>query len=78
MSKSLTLKELKSNGATGGDIHDMLYREDLAGPKGCAYQLLRESHHTDEDIKKAKAWLYYNHDVVSITIVREKEDVKIV
>jgi hypothetical protein len=69
---TLTLKELRPNGATGGDINDMLYREDLAGPGGCAYQLFKESHHTDEDIKKAKAWLHYHHDVVKITIVNEK------
>lgn len=76
--RSLTLKELRPNGATGGDLYDMLYREDIAGPKGCAYILLRESHHQDSDVKKARAWLHYHHDVVSITIVKEKEDVKIV
>lgn len=76
--KALTLKELRPNGATGGDIYDMLYREDISGPRGMAYILLREEHHSDEDVKRARAWLYYHHDVVSITVVKEKTDVKIV
>ena len=72
----MTLKELRPNGATGGDLKDLLYREDLHGPHGCAYILLREEHHTDEDVKRAKGWLKYHHDVVSITVVKETHDSK--
>lgn len=72
----MTLKDLRPNGSTGGDIKDMLYREDLHGSHGCAYILFREEHHTDEDVKKAKAWLRYHHDVVSINIVKETYDSK--
>lgn len=72
----MTVKELRPNGATGEKDSDMLYREDLAGPNGCAYVLLREKHHTDEDVQRARQWLRYHHDVVSITIVKETDDSK--
>jgi len=35
---------------------------------GSYYRLLREPHHTDDDIKRAKSWLRQTQDVVSLTV----------
>jgi hypothetical protein len=38
---------------------------------GGYFELLKESHHTDEDVNKAEEWLRKNHDVVSIKVFKE-------
>lgn len=40
----------------------------LANEDGAGYLLMRESHHTDEDIKQAKRFLYRTQDVVQIRV----------
>ena len=69
----MTLKEFKPAGVTGehGEHEDMFYRFDLTGPDGAHYDLLREEHHTSEDVKRAKAYLRAHFDVVSIQVIRE-------
>lgn len=37
---------------------------------GGLFTLFKEPHTTWEDIKQAKRWLRYNHDVVSIKVVK--------
>lgn len=39
------------------------FMEWLAGPNGMGFALLREPSHSDEDIARAKRWLYANRDV---------------
>lgn len=39
--------------------------------QGGHFELFKETHHTDEDVKNAKMWLRKNHDVVDIKIVQE-------
>ena len=41
----------------------------LTGPQGarfCLYPV--KGKHTEDDVKKARGWLYYHHDVVSIQV----------
>lgn len=38
--------------------------------RGGYFELFRELHHTDEDVKNAKRWLRNNLDVISIQIVQ--------
>jgi hypothetical protein len=41
----------------------------LTGPQGARFVLFPETgFHTPEDVKRARSWLYRNHDVVSIQI----------
>lgn len=42
----------------------VVYDEQLAGPDGMWFCLIRERHHTDRDIKAAKSYLLCNRDVV--------------
>lgn len=51
----------------------MLYRSHITGPAGAHYELFKETHHTDEDIKRAKQFLRNNFDVVSIHLINETE-----
>lgn len=69
----MTLKEFKPVNVTGeyGEHEDMFYRFELSGPDGAHYELLREAHHTDDDVKNAKAYLRANFDVLSIHVIRE-------
>lgn len=68
----MTVKEFNPIGVTGtGEPEDMFYNMHITGPQGARYELLKESHHTKEDINKAKAWLRHNFDVVKITIIKE-------
>lgn len=69
----MTLKEFKPIGVTGetGEHEDMFYRNEFSGPDGAHYELLREAHHTDDDVKRAKAYLRNNFDVLSIHIIHE-------
>jgi hypothetical protein len=62
-----------ATGSTGGSSADLLYRSYYDGPQGAKFELLREIHHTPEDVKKAKAFLRANFDVVSISVVEERE-----
>jgi hypothetical protein len=70
----MTLREFSPSGVTGcGDEKDMLFRSQVTGPQGVHYELLKEKHHTAEQIKEAKDWLRRNYDVVSIHIINETE-----
>jgi len=48
----------------------LFYRMGLS-IRGGYFELLKESHHTDEDVKNAERWLRKNHDVVSIKVFKE-------
>lgn len=52
----MTLKEFRPSDSTGEKESDMLFREE---------------HHTSEDVKRAKAYLRRNFDVVSIEVIKE-------
>ena len=41
----------------------------LVNADGAGYELLREPHHSDEDIEAAKRYLRGNHDVVTLRVV---------
>lgn len=62
------MTNLYPNGVTLTDPK-ILYREMLAGPKGCHYILFREPEHTDADIDKAKRWIKYHLDCLKIKVV---------
>lgn len=68
----VTFEEFNPNGSTGPNTHDLFYHEYITGPQGARYNLLREKHHYDEDIEKAKRYLKENFDVVKIYIFYEK------
>ncbi len=84
MSKSITLKEFRPHGVTsssGAAIitdeqakHELFFRSYTTGPDGARYELLREKHHTAQDVHNAKNYLYKNFDVVSIDVLTEKEE----
>ena len=61
-------KAKKWGNVTGNGI---AYEWELAGSEGASFLLLREPHHTDEDIKQAKRYLCAHRDVVSISIERD-------
>lgn len=65
--------EFNAEGSTGAEQSDMLYRSHITGPAGAHYELFKETHHTDEDIKRAKQYLRNNFDVVSIHLINETE-----
>lgn len=46
----------------------------LAGPGGAGFALIREPHHTDDDIEKAKSHLRRERDVVGRIRVESLED----
>ena len=47
----------------------LFYIEEVT-PMGGRFELFQESHHTKEDVDKAKKWLRHNHDVVDIKVVK--------
>lgn len=66
----MTIDEFNAEGCTGkGNDNDMLFRSHLFGPDGAYFELLKEKHHTDVDIRRAKAWIHHNRDAVSIKII---------
>lgn len=66
----MTFDEFNSEGCTGkGDHTDMLFRSHLYGPDGAFFELLKERHHTDEDVAKAKDWIRYNRDCTGFNIL---------
>jgi hypothetical protein len=42
------------------------YEYQIVSADGAAFTLLREAHHTDSDIRKAKSFLYNSDDVVRL------------
>jgi hypothetical protein len=46
----------------------VLFDWNLAGHRGARFTLFRETHHTEEDLRAAKAWLRRHRDVVEIEI----------
>jgi len=46
------------------------YEWGLQNVNGAWYNLLREYHHTNDDIERAKSWLRNNQDVVSMRVER--------
>lgn len=46
------------------------YEWGLQNINGAWYNLLREPHHTNDDIEQAKSWLRNNQDVVSMRVER--------
>lgn len=64
------LQTARGFGAVTGNDNGIAYIEWLAGPQGCGFALLREPHHTDEDIAHAKRWLKDSRDVVTVEVRR--------
>jgi hypothetical protein len=67
----MTLKEFKPEGVTGPEHEDMFYRSYTTGPAGAHYELFKEQHHDEDDIKKAKSYIRNNFDPVSIHFINE-------
>jgi predicted nuclease with TOPRIM domain len=45
------------------------YDSYITGPQGARFILYPEKgKHTEEDVKRARSWLYHNHDVVSMQV----------
>jgi hypothetical protein len=65
----MTLAEFRPEDATGPEEKDFLFRSYITGPDGAHYQLLRESHHTHDDLMRARRHLRRNFDVVSIETI---------
>jgi hypothetical protein len=60
----------RAEGVTGtGEHEDMLFSSYITGPQGARFELLKEKHHQDWMIHKAKAFLKRNFDVVKIYIL---------
>jgi hypothetical protein len=60
-------------GATDKQAESILfYRSFITGAQGARYELLKESHHTEEDVNGAKQYLRRNFDTVSIHILTAK------
>jgi len=65
----------RAEGVTGtGEKEDMLFSSYLTGPQGARYELLREKHHTNDDVNRAKTYLKRNFDVVKIYIIKEHHE----
>jgi hypothetical protein len=56
--------------ATKEALRILFYKMGLS-IRGEYFELLKEPHHTDEDVKNAEKWLRKNHDVVAIKVVQE-------
>jgi hypothetical protein len=67
----MTFQEFNAEGSTGPEPEDMLFRSYTTGPDGAHYELFKETHHTDEHIKKAKSYIRNNFDPVSIHLINE-------
>jgi hypothetical protein len=61
----------KYHNSTGPDDRDFLFSEHVTGPQGVRYVLYRQKHHTNEDVKRAKAYLRANFDVVKIYVEKD-------
>jgi len=76
----IIFRKFKPEGVAGDTNKDakkcLFYRSYVTGPQGARYELLREEHHTQEDVRQAKAWLRRNFDVVDIKIIRERNLLK--
>lgn len=46
----------------------LFWTEWLEGPQGAGFKLFQEPHHTDKDVKHAKAWLRRTRDVSTIKV----------
>jgi hypothetical protein len=64
------LEVIKQARRWGQEVAGIAYNEWLAGPDGMSFELLPEDHHTAEDVKRAKAQLRRDRDVVSIRVTR--------
>ena len=63
----------KAEGVTGtGEHEDMLFSSYITGPQGARFELLKEHHHKDWMVEKAKEYLKRNFDVVKIYILESK------
>lgn len=51
------------------DTTTVAYQEWLSSPEGMSFILLREPHHTDDDIAYAKSFLRDNRDVLTIYVI---------
>lgn len=51
-----------------GDVTDngVAYQWWLSGPQGASFAVMREPHHTDEDILRARRQIRADHDVVQL------------
>lgn len=67
----MTLAQFKPNDTTGPEHEDLFFNSHITGPQGARYELFRQSHHTNEDVAKAKRYLKRNFDVVSICVIKE-------
>lgn len=67
----MTVQEFRPEGTTGEDESGLFYRSWCSGPDGAHYELLKEEHHTTEDVQRARGYLRANFDVVSAHIIRE-------
>jgi len=69
----MTLQDFRPEGVTGnGEVSDMFFHSEVTGPDGARYSLLKERHHTGEDLKRAQRYLRHNFDVVKISVIKEK------
>lgn len=64
-------KEFNPTDSTGPNDNDFLFRSDVTGPQGARFELLKESHHTGKDLKKAIQYIRQNFDVVHIKVIKE-------
>lgn len=64
-------QEFKAQDSTGPNDTDFLFRSYNTGPQGARFELLKEAHHTGEDLKKAISYIKRNFDFVKITVINE-------
>ncbi len=59
-----------------GDVtdNDVAYEYDIFGQDGAHFYLLKESHHTQEQLKIAKSQIRRDHDVMSIHTKTDNEN----
>lgn len=70
MTAKTTKYKFVPDGCTGkGEEKDCFFKMYIDGPQGAKFEIFKDKHNTNEDIQKAKKWLYKNHDVVSVSIV---------
>lgn len=67
----MTFAQFKPTDTTGPEHEDLFFNSYITGPQGARYELFRQSHHTNEDVEKAKRYLKRNFDVVSIRVIKE-------
>lgn len=64
------LEMAKSCGQFAGVNVPIAYEYRICSADGASFVLLREPHHTDLDIARAKRYLYNVEDVVALTVER--------